>query len=80
MPTATTRKIGNSVSIAIPKQLGVEPGVDYLIYKEKNGTIVMAPRIGNPFKSGIIYKAEADDFWQKVAEKGMDYQARGDRE
>lgn len=60
MLSATTRKVGNSVMISIPKDLTPQSGVDYLFNKTKSGSIVMVPKIDNPYTSDQEF-TDADD-------------------
>lgn len=50
MLLVTSRKVGNSVSISIPSELNPKIGQQYLIYKSKNGSLTLVPKIKNPFK------------------------------
>ena len=38
-----TRKVGNSVTITLPKELNVTVGEEYSVYKGKDGTILLSP-------------------------------------
>lgn len=38
-----TRKVGNSVTITLPKELNVAVGEEYSVYKGKDGTILLSP-------------------------------------
>lgn len=60
MADSTTRKVGNSIMISIPKELHPETGKTYMMKKTKNGTIIMAPKISNPFASNEEFK-DVDD-------------------
>ena len=48
METVITRKVGNSVTVTIPKGLNISIGREYHVYKGADGVIVFAPRIRNP--------------------------------
>lgn len=60
MADSTTRKVGNSIMISIPKELHPEDGKTYIMKKTSNGTIIMAPKISNPFTSNEKFE-DADD-------------------
>ncbi|HEL1563399.1 TPA: AbrB family transcriptional regulator [Streptococcus suis] len=49
MHTVKTRKVGNSLVITIPKELKVEEGKEFIVYKGVDDVIVLAPKIHNPF-------------------------------
>jgi len=48
METVITRKVGNSVTVTIPKELNISIGREYHVYKGADDVIVFAPRIKNP--------------------------------
>lgn len=48
METVITRKVGNSVTVTIPKELNISVGREYHVYKGADDVIVFAPRIRNP--------------------------------
>lgn len=49
MNTVNTRKVGNSLAITIPKELNVEEGKEFIVYKGVDDVIVLGPKIPNPF-------------------------------
>ncbi|HFU4460266.1 TPA: AbrB family transcriptional regulator [Streptococcus suis] len=49
MNTVKTRKVGNSLTITIPKELNVAEGKEFIVYKGIDDVIVLAPKIPNPF-------------------------------
>ena len=48
METVMTRKVGNSVTVTIPKGLNISIGREYHVYKGADDVIVFAPVIRNP--------------------------------
>lgn len=48
METVITRKVGNSITVTIPKELNISTGREYHVYKGADDVIVFAPKIGNP--------------------------------
>ena len=48
METVMTRKVGNSVTVTIPKGLNISIGMEYHVYKGADDVIVFAPAIRNP--------------------------------
>ncbi|ATZ03686.1 type II toxin-antitoxin system PemI/MazE family antitoxin [Streptococcus suis] len=49
MNTVKTRKVGNSLAITIPKELNIDEGKEFIVYKGIDDVIVLAPKIPNPF-------------------------------
>lgn len=49
MNTVKTRKVGNSLAVTIPKELGIEEGKEFIVYKGIDDVVVLAPKIANPF-------------------------------
>lgn len=61
MPTIKARKQGNSIMITIPSSFGVKEGQEFFFIKKENGTIVMIPKVVDPFttaKDGEFYTPE----------------------
>lgn len=70
MASAKTRKVGNSIMISIPKELNPKSGKEYIFSKAKNGSIVMVPKIDNPFTSDKpYYDDNLNQDFEKAAEK-----------
>lgn len=61
MLKARTRKVGNSIMISIPKELAPQANVEYIVAKSKGGTLIMAPKISNPYKSSQEYIPAKDN-------------------
>lgn len=61
MATIKARKVGNSVTVTLPKDLQVETGQEFIIEKGRNGVILLAPKINNPFDGNDDLGME-DDF------------------
>jgi len=49
MEFVKARKVGNSITLAAPRELNVNVGEEFFAYKGVDGVIVYAPRIKNPF-------------------------------
>lgn len=56
MIPVVSRKVANSISLAIPKQYA---GVGYLSYKTKNGSILISSKIANPFVPDITFQKKS---------------------
>ncbi|MBO1086867.1 MULTISPECIES: type II toxin-antitoxin system PemI/MazE family antitoxin [Enterococcus] len=69
MINVKARKIGNSISISIPKQYQVEAGSKYVVYKSKNGGLIFTPQIENPFLSDEPFQKDEDEGWQTIAKE-----------
>lgn len=61
MAESTIRKIGNSIMVSIPKELKPENEKTYIMKKTSNGTILMVPKIKNPFSSDEEFKDANDN-------------------
>lgn len=61
MNLVKTRKVGNSVTVTLPKDLGIDIGQEFLIEKGRNDIIMLVPKIANPF-NGIDDLSMEDDF------------------
>ena len=61
MITVKARKVGNSMTVTIPKRLAVPEGTEFSAYKGGDGVIVLAPKLPNPF-DGQTDLAMTDDF------------------
>lgn len=72
MLTVTTRKVGNSISLSIPKQLQIGAGEEYVVYKSQNGGLIFAPKISNPFLSTVPYEDDQNNLWQELAQKELE--------
>ena len=49
MNTVKTRKVGNSLTVPIPKALDVPEGQEMVVYKGADNVIVLAPKIADLF-------------------------------
>ncbi|HHF7019264.1 type II toxin-antitoxin system PemI/MazE family antitoxin [Streptococcus mutans] len=61
MTTVKARKVGNSMTVTIPKSLNIEEGTEFSVYKGIDDVIVLAPKLKNPFKEKIDLRM-TDDF------------------
>ncbi|GGE26958.1 type II toxin-antitoxin system PemI/MazE family antitoxin [Streptococcus himalayensis] len=43
MTVVKTRQVGNSISLTIPKELGIEIGQEYTVYKASDGSLLFSP-------------------------------------
>jgi len=64
MEVVKSRKVGNSTTLTIPKELNVGIGEEFFVYKGVDGVIVFAPRMKNPF--GVIGSFPMSDEWEGV--------------
>ncbi|GFH42326.1 hypothetical protein Hs30E_08770 [Lactococcus hodotermopsidis] len=51
MNTVKTRKIDNSTTVTIPKEIDVEIGAEFFVYKGVDNVIILARKVENPFTS-----------------------------
>ena len=61
MNIVKTRKVGNSLTVTIPKNLGMTEGQEMVVYKGIDGVIVLAPKLKDPF-DGITDLRMTNDF------------------
>ncbi|WP_162012306.1 type II toxin-antitoxin system PemI/MazE family antitoxin [Streptococcus sp. S784/96/1] len=61
MNLVKTRKVGNSVTVTLPKDLGIDTGQEFLIEKGRNDVIMLVPKVNNPF-NGLDDLSMEDDF------------------
>ena len=45
MATVKARKVGNSMTVTIPKDLKVKEGTEFSVYRGVDGVIVLAPKL-----------------------------------
>ena len=69
MINVKARKVGNSISISIPKQYQVKAGSKYVVYKSKNGGLIFTPKIENPFLLDEPFQKDEDEGWQTIAKE-----------
>ena len=69
MLEVTTRKIGNSIAISIPKKLNISAGTEFVAYKSLNGSLIFSPKIDNPFQSDFTFEGDKEDEWQDIAQR-----------
>lgn len=61
MSIVKARKVGNSITITLPKELGVNIGKEFTLEKGRNNVIMLVPKMTNPF-DGISDLRMEDDF------------------
>lgn len=61
MTTVKARKVGNSMTVTIPKSLNIEEGTEFSVYKGIDDVIVLVPKLENPFKEKVDLRM-TDDF------------------
>lgn len=65
MSTVKATKVGNSITITLPKELGVDIGEEFTLKKGRNGAIMLVPKMTNPFDG--ISDLRMDDDFESVA-------------
>lgn len=60
MNIVKTRKVGNSLTVTIPKALDVPEGQEMVVYKGADNVIVLAPKIADPFVEAVDLRMEND--------------------
>ncbi|ARS62588.1 type II toxin-antitoxin system PemI/MazE family antitoxin [Streptococcus mutans] len=61
MTIVKARKVGNSMTVTIPKDLKVKESTEFSVYRGIDNIIILAPKIANPF-DGKTDLAMTDDF------------------
>ncbi|MDP5872912.1 type II toxin-antitoxin system PemI/MazE family antitoxin [Streptococcus mutans] len=61
MTIVKARKVGNSMTVTIPKDLKVKESTKFSVYRGIDNIIILAPKIANPF-DGKTDLAMTDDF------------------
>jgi len=63
-----TRTQGRSVVITLPVQEGIdiEPNRKYLVSYEENGSVILVPKIENPFLNGTEGDLYEPDVWEDM--------------
>ena len=46
-----TQKVGNSVGFSLPASFKVEVGTEYTIHQKSDGSLILIPKISNPYSS-----------------------------
>lgn len=67
MTIVKTRKVGNSVTITIPKEFDVPTGQEYKVYKTSDGTLLLSPSQDNLLE-GATDKLVQDTLIKKLSE------------
>lgn len=65
MSTVKATKVGNSITITLPKELGVNIGEEFTLEKGRNNVIMLVPKMTNPFDG--ISDLRMDDDFESVA-------------
>ncbi|SEF19356.1 hypothetical protein SAMN04487839_101418 [Streptococcus gallolyticus] len=61
MSIVKARKVGNSITITLPEELGVNIGEEFTLERGRNNVIMLVPKMTNPF-DGISDLRMDDDF------------------
>ncbi|MEO1769689.1 type II toxin-antitoxin system PemI/MazE family antitoxin [Candidatus Enterococcus ferrettii] len=74
METVKTRKQGNAVMVTIASQFNVPAGTTYYITKEKDGTILLIPKVEDYFANASAgqFIDEEDVLAKNIMIKGND--------
>lgn len=51
MEIVRTRRQGNTIAVTLPKKLGIKANQEYYLYKKKDGTIVLVPKVNDIFNN-----------------------------
>lgn len=59
--TVKARKVGNSITLTIPKEIEIDDGTEFTVEQRSDGALIYVPKHRNPFE-GTWYK---NDLYQK---------------
>ena len=51
-----TQKVGNSVGFSLPASFKVEVGTEYAIHQKADGSLILIPKISNPYTSDAKFE------------------------
>ena len=51
-----TQKVGNSVGFSLPASFKVEVGTEYTIHQKFDGSLILIPKISNPYTSDAKFE------------------------
>jgi hypothetical protein len=74
MLTAKSRLQGSSVVITLPSDNGNKPAAnqEYIVVYFEDGTIILVPKIEDPFSSGEEAEFYEDDEWSDMVPEGRE--------
>lgn len=74
MLTAKSKLQGNAVVITLPPKDGknLEPDSEYIVEYSEDGTILLIPKIDDPFTDAAIGAFHEEDEWNGLQSKGRE--------
>lgn len=74
MLIAKSRLQGSSVVITLPSSNGKKPTAnqEYIVVYSEDGTIILVPKINDPFSSGEEAEFYEDDEWNDMKPEGRE--------
>ncbi|MGG5329914.1 type II toxin-antitoxin system PemI/MazE family antitoxin [Enterococcus sp. AZ163] len=74
MLIAKSRLQGNAVVVTLPPKDGKkpEPNKEYLVEYSKDGTILLIPKIADPFAAATIGEFYEEDKWSDMQPEGRE--------
>ncbi|MDR2834522.1 MAG: AbrB family transcriptional regulator [Streptococcaceae bacterium] len=67
-----TVKRGNSISLSVPKELELNLSMTFLVKKYPDGSMLLVPKIENPFLGGEYGDLYTPDVWEDMPAVGME--------
>ena len=65
-----TQKVGNSVGFSLPASFKVEVGTEYTIHQKSDGSLILIPKISNPYTSDAKFEdvpGPEREAWENLA-------------
>lgn len=74
MLTATTRLQGSSVVVTLPPKDGKnpEPNKEYIAEYFEDGTILLTPKMDDPFAAATLGEFREEEAWRNLSPKGRE--------
>jgi len=74
MLTTRSRKQGSSVVVTLPSDKESKPEInkEYIVIYSEDGTIILVPKIEDPFASSDIGEFYEEDTWGDIEPKGRE--------
>lgn len=74
MIIAKSRLQGSSVVITLPSSKGNKPAAnqEYIVIYSEDGTIILVPKINDPFSSGEKAEFYEEDEWNDITPEGRE--------
>lgn len=74
MLTTRSRKQGSSVVVTLPSDKESKPEInkEYIVIYSEDGTIILVPKIDDPFAASNTGEFYEEDMWDDIAPEGRE--------